>query len=901
VNIKGYTGRLVAVCTVTGLLMGSCLVVGYRSLDEQIYRLGSNSLTLKQVDHLQRQLGDYLNAVDQVLERGHSNWLPSTGRYQEHLTEAARQLCQEPLASKHLDAINRIAADVDRIQSITERGATLTVDREQQLPLLWHQADEIAAPLYRLVENIGARMANRAHYNEQNLTAKKQTLHVLSWISAAIYLAVVLMSWVWSVQTMVQPIEELSDAAERAQLDNSFVVVESGPDEVRRLTHNISTFVRTRADFLATMSHELRTPLNGIINMNELMLATRLDHEQRDYVRSAKTAGESLLSIINDILDFSKIQANKLDLEKSPFSIREVIDSALEIVAAPASQKGVQLEVMVDHRMPITTLGDQTRLRQILVNLLNNAVKFTAHGTITVTAAPDLENDGRLRFTVRDTGVGMTPTTIGTLFRAFQQGDSSTTRKFGGTGLGLAICRELCTLMGGEIGAESQVDVGSTFWFTIAASQIEVHRAESELTAQELQRPIVVASCRPTTAHGIREQFLALGLSQQNIQVCDSDGAELLATTTRLQDAWIVFDPVGRANAMDTLSRLGSSIKGDRRIGLIEWRLSRLSRGTTLPACTDRLAMGCALRDFTDWLRGKLAAQTANAEQPNDIDKGITGCVLIVDDNPISSGITRTFLERTDFQVHTVDSGKAAIDHLVANRCDAVLIERHMPDMNGLETSQRIRELEQSCRLAAGTPSPLPIMGLTTAADSEDPRHCHAAGMNTVLARPFVAKLLVDRVVALIQDSGAKTAASNAKHDRRHILIVDDNMMNQRVSKAILDKAGFEATVLENGQLAVDYLQQEDCDLVLMDCQMPVLDGWEATRVIRKMEALGRLSRGCRHPLPIIAVTANAMEGDREKCLDAGMNDHVAKPIKSKSLLEVIESHLKPRPAISRH
>ena len=904
-NIKGYTGRLVAVCTITGLAVGSGLVIGYRGLDEQAHQLGSNSLAIKQVENLLNRLEEYVIASDQVL-KGDSSRVNSALHYQEEIGLLVDSLREEPLAEDWVQDLAHIVVQVGEIQRITDDGATLSSNETEELARMYRDQNEKALPLFELVSDVEKQMRRRARYHTEELNDKQLFLMALSWISAAVYLVVVFMSWVWSVQTMVRPIQKLSDAAERAQLDNeSFTVDESGPDEVKRLTRNISTFVRTRAEFLATMSHELRTPLNGIINMNELMLETALDNQQREYVRSAKTAGESLLAIINDILDFSKIQANKLEIERRPYDLRELVDSALDIVVAPATQKGLEVVAMVDHRVPECIVGDQTRLKQILVNLLNNAVKFTHEGRVSLMIAPDqAATDGdsgeidisKLRFSIQDTGCGIPEETIGTLFKAFQQGDSSTTRKFGGTGLGLAICRELCVLMGGEIGVDSTLDVGSTFWFTIDAHEPAEGdvgaTAATDLPTEAQGRKIVVATTSSPLGFAIHEQLRALGVAQTDLAFVEGDGKRLVAELSEHTDAWIVLDPNGRADPQGLLTEIASKIQSNRRIGLLEWRLLRSPFSCGLPASVDRLPRGTSFQSYRDWLLGRLVRDNEAVSDAGD-DTELTGKILVVDDNPINRRVARTVLERVGYDVATAEDGQEAIDYLLAHPSDAVLMDCQMPRMDGFEATRRLRELEGSQNLAAGTRVPLPILALTAESDVTEHEACWEAGMDSLLTKPFKPNDLVAAVAKLIEMKGLASKDSSASTEvRRLALVVDDNAMNQRVAKAIVEKAGFETVVVANGQEAVDYLANGRCDVVLMDCQMPVLDGWEATRVIREMERIGRLGRGCRVPLPILAVTANAMEGDRDKCLDAGMDEHIPKPIKPRLLLEAIEVQL---------
>ncbi len=960
-NIKGYTGWLVAVCTVTGLAIGSALVMGYRSLDEEAHRLGAESLAIKQVHSLDDYLGFFLQASDQVLKEGSSSAVNTALLHKEQFDDLIDGLEFEPLVADRRDLLDELQGGVAAIQELTWEGAKLdTADPGPELERLFERQNAIAGPLPDLVADLVTQMNRRARYHEEELAAAQSFLVVLTWIAAAAYLAIVFMTWLWSVQTMVRPIEQLSVAAELATLDNdAFEVESSGPEEVQRLTRNISTFVRTRADFLATMSHELRTPLNGIINLNELMLETRLDDEQRELVRSAKTAGESLLAIINDILDFSKIQARKLQIEQAEFDVRELADSALEIIVSEAAKKGLTVLASVAADVPAAVVGDQTRLRQVLVNLLNNAVKFTTTGSVALrieianaaegTARTDTADESAtadsaahqdavtsaadgdatpttgLRFTIQDTGCGIPPNAIDTLFKAFQQGDSSTTRKFGGTGLGLAICRELCALMGGEIGVESVVDEGSEFWFTVAVAAptadtaIEAATTTAALPEEVRNRRVLVASRHPTRTEGILAQLTAIGLPRSQVATFESDGGELAEQLAADSRAWVLFDPEDRASADpdELLRTIAGQRSGDSRIGVLEWRVLRGPRNAALPSHADRVPLATSLAGVEDWLRGRLAIDADDDTQCDSEDR--TRRVLVVDDNPVNRRIASSFLERAGFVVTCAADGQEAIDQLLERAADAVLMDRQMPRLDGLEATRRLRELEGGDQLATDGNVRLPIIGLTAGSAGDELDACRDAGMDDVLTKPFKARDLVAavrRAIAARPNAAAdpRTAPAGdgpaaepshgpsepAASDRRTALVVDDNAMNQRVAKAVMQKAGFDVVVVDNGQLAVDYLADGPCDIVLMDCQMPVLDGWEATRAIRELEEFGRLGPGVRSPLPILAVTANAMEGDRERCLDAGMNDHISKPIKPRVLLAAVDKYLRSGRATAR-
>ena len=898
-NLKLHTGRLLAICTLSGFVIGSGLVIGYRNVDEAAHELGAHSLALREADNLQKQVQTYTYLQDKVLLKDEAGLVNSTVKWAEEIEQITERLKETTLAADKADQIDQIKQEVADLQKRVDDGATYHGDdREQELRRLADEAEPIAYSLQEHTEALGAQLRDRSDIHEQDLASQRWFLAVVTWIAAIVYAVIVLMSWFWSVQTMVRPIERLSDAAERAKLDNendAFLVEESGPDEVRRLTRNISAFVRTRADFLATMSHELRTPLNGIINMNELMLGTSLDEEQQELARSAKGAGEALLSIINDILDFSKIQAQKLTLEESSFGLRRLVDAAADIVATTASGKGLQLLTLVDHRLAESVIGDSTRLRQVLVNLLNNAVKFTHKGQVTVEVAPVAGSDAMVRFAITDTGVGIAEDVQKTLFRAFQQGDSSTTRKFGGTGLGLAICRELATLMGGEIGVDSIVGEGSTFWFTAVLLPDETKSATHAGTDFPMQR-LVIASKRDIIRSGVRERALALGVEGARIVLVEQP----MQAEEQLQPGdWFAFDPYGCDGSLDDLvTQARAKVGSIGRVAVID---QRLATGGKRTAGADRLPISTRLGTLHDWL-SKRPEQATGGDAPvaPAVEGKLEGRVLVADDNPINRRAARTFLERAGCAVTTAQDGQEAIDALLAQPFDAVLMDCQMPRLDGLEATRRIRQLEQEGSLADGTARPMPILALTAATEAEDKEACEAAGMNSLLPKPFAAKELIRCVGDALRQRRNKTAAPDANTSKAQVLIVDDNPMNQRVLAAIVKKAGYATTMANDGQQAVDHLRGNPCDLVLMDCQMPVLDGWEATRVIRELETLGQMPRGTRQPLPVLAVTANAMEGDREKCLEAGMDDYMTKPVKPQKVLEAIATHLQ-RTAAGTH
>ncbi len=529
--------------------------------------------------------------------------------------------------------------------------------------------------------------------------------------------------------------------------------------ELREAKAEAENSTRMKSDFLANMSHEIRTPLNAVIGLGHLAMKHASDDRQRDYLAKIQHASQQLLELINDILDLSKIEANKLDMEHTEFQLSEVLDSVSTVIGHRAAAKGLELIFRVGRDVPDHLVGDPLRLGQMLLNYGNNAVKFTEAGEIEVRVSllDSADEAGvLLRFDVRDTGIGLTAEQIAGLFQSFHQADGSTSRKYGGTGLGLAIVSRLARLMGGEVGVDSAPGHGSTFW---------------------------------VSARFGKSEHLPLGL----------------------------------------------------------------------PGASD--------------LPGRLA--------------------LVVDDNETARATLCDQLEMLGLRAESVPDGAAAVQAIVrAHGCgepyEVALIDWQMPGLDGLETARQLRELDLPR---------LPHLLLVTAFSREDViEQAIESGFAGVLCKPVHASVLLDTIQLVVSNTGSLSGprtlppvpapVARSVPFGATVLLVEDNEINQQVVAELLMDAGLKVDVAGNGQAALDLARHHHYDLVLMDLHMPVMDGLTATRAIRALPGLAEL--------PVVAMTASAMAEDRKRCLDAGMNDFVAKPIEPDNLVGVLLAHIRP-------
>jgi two-component system sensor histidine kinase/response regulator len=570
--------------------------------------------------------------------------------------------------------------------------------------------------------------------------------------------------------------------------------LEMGRTELRRARDAALESARIKAEFLANMSHEIRTPMNGVVGMTGLLLETRLDSQQLEFVETIRSSADGLLTVINDILDFSKIEAGKLVFETLDFDLRDTIEGTVDLLAKQADSKGLELAAWIDPEAPTAVQGDPGRFRQVLINLLANAVKFTAHGEVIVRVTRDEETETAvlLRVSVQDTGIGIAPDVQPRLFDAFTQADGSTTRRYGGSGLGLAISRRLVEMMGGRIGVESHPGRGSTFWFTARFGK----QAERTMAPRPVQDSFL---------HGVR------------VLIVDDNETNRTILHHQLS-AWGMTDECA-AGAPEALVKLREAAMNGRPfpLAVLDMQMPDM----------DGLMLAQAIKADQALASTRLIIMTSLGQRHD--------CTTLQ-----ASGVARC-LTKPVKQIQLFE----CVLSVMADHLQAMVTGR--PRLPGPDDTGRHRRLAMVVDAAAAVHG-ADAAGTAGAADTARPR------------------------------------------PRGRVLLAEDNPVNQRVALHQLQRLGYVADAVGNGHEAVTALGQIPYDLVLMDCQMPEMDGYQATTAIRALEGGGRRT-------PIIAMTASALDGEMQKCLDAGMDAYISKPVKIDQLRALLDEWMPERMA----